>query len=117
MTLETFISSYIETMLWSTTNDRGVYLDTEGYTADDLASDTLEDITRECTKFYNAHRELWLVDNDDKHAGHDFWLTRNGHGAGFWDGDYQNGDALTKHAKQAGECWPYVGDDNLIYLA
>ena len=20
--------------------------------------------------------------------GHDFWLTRNGHGAGFWDGDW-----------------------------
>lgn len=21
-------------------------------------------------------------------AGHDLWLTRNGHGAGFWDGDW-----------------------------
>ncbi len=21
-------------------------------------------------------------------AGHDFWLTRQGHGAGFWDGDW-----------------------------
>lgn len=37
-------------------------------------------------------------------AGHDFWLTRNGHGAGFWDrglGDL--GDRLTEAAKVYGE--------------
>jgi hypothetical protein len=27
-----------------------------------------------------------LLDNmDEEQIGHDFWLTRNGHGAGFWD--------------------------------
>lgn len=29
-------------------------------------------------------------------AGHDFWLTRNQHGAGFWDGDWpDHGHHLT----------------------
>ena len=25
---------------------------------------------------------------DEGRIGHDLWLTRNGHGAGFWDGDW-----------------------------
>lgn len=42
-------------------------------------------------------------------AGHDFWLTQNGHGAGFWDGDWPvYGDRLTKLSKTAGELSLYV---------
>ena len=38
-------------------------------------------------------------------AGHDFWLTRNGHGAGFWDGDYPESEEtiLTDAARTFGE--------------
>src|SRR5690606_16395290 len=36
--------------------------------------------------------------------GHDFALTRNGHGAGFWDRGYGPiGDVLTEHARMYGE--------------
>jgi hypothetical protein len=51
-------------------------------------------------------------------AGHDFWLTRNGHGAGFWDGDWPEplATVLTDAAHAFGELSPYVGDDGLIYL-
>jgi hypothetical protein len=49
--------------------------------------------------------------------GHDFWLTRQGHGAGFWDrGLGELGDKLTEQAKLAGEVYTYVGDDNTICL-
>jgi hypothetical protein len=51
-------------------------------------------------------------------VGHDFWLTRNGHGAGFWDrgiGDY--GDALTEHAHSFGASDVYVGDDGRLYVS
>lgn len=49
-------------------------------------------------------------------AGHDFALTRNGHGAGFWDGDWPvYGDLLTKASESFGEIDPYAGDDGLIY--
>ena len=50
-------------------------------------------------------------------AGHDFWLTRNGHGAGFWDGDWPlpYADLLDKAAQAAGTCDLYVGDDGMIY--
>lgn len=47
-------------------------------------------------------------------AGHDFWLTQTGQGAGFWDGDWpKNGELLTKLAK----CYPdlhlFVADDGI----
>jgi hypothetical protein len=50
-------------------------------------------------------------------VGHDLWLTRNGHGAGFWDrglGDV--GDKLTAIAKRMGSKSLYVGDDGKIYI-
>ncbi len=39
----------------------------------------------------------------DVQIGHDFWLTRNGHGAGFWDSGLPNGDALSDIARKCGE--------------
>jgi hypothetical protein len=43
-------------------------------------------------------------------AGHDFWLTRNGNGAGFWDGDWPEPSAikLTKLSKDFGSFSLYV---------
>jgi len=51
-------------------------------------------------------------------AAHDFILTRNGHGTGFWDpGRWRRpwADRLTEIAKRFGELNCYVGDDGLIY--
>lgn len=58
-----------------------------------------------------------VVELNPRAVGHDFWLTRNGHGAGFWDGDYPDdlGRDLTKAAKVYGSCELYIGDDGLIY--
>jgi hypothetical protein len=44
-----------------------------------------------------------VADLEPEQVGHDFWLTRNGHGAGFWDrglGDV--GERLTTAAKVYG---------------
>lgn len=52
-------------------------------------------------------------------AGHDFWLTRQDHGAGFWDGDWPDGvgDALNQAAQRCGEAtWDYdPGSHQLSY--
>ena len=49
------------------------------------------------------------------HAGHDFALTRNRHGVGFWDGDWPvYGDLLTKLAHSFGEIELYVSDEGEI---
>ncbi len=65
-----------------------------------------------------ATGEVKLSDDGDAyaHAAHDYELTRNGHGAGFWDGDWPEaeGEALTKLAKAEGELDLYEGDDGII---
>jgi len=43
-------------------------------------------------------------------------MTRNGHGAGFWDGDWpDDGDRLTKASEAYGTFDLYVGDDGEIH--
>ena len=51
------------------------------------------------------------------YAGHDFFLTRCGHGCGYWDGDWPKGiaEGLDKLAKGFGAYDLYVGDDGPIY--
>lgn len=49
--------------------------------------------------------------------GHDFWLTRNGHGAGFWDrGHGALGDTLTQWAKTYSSVCTEYGDDGFIHI-
>lgn len=49
--------------------------------------------------------------------GHDFWLTRNHHGAGFWDRGYgEAGERLSRAAEGFGEIYLIEGDDGALYL-
>lgn len=52
-------------------------------------------------------------------TGHDFWLTRNGHGCGFWDRNdclpADAGQRLTAASEKCGEYYLYVGDDGIVY--
>jgi hypothetical protein len=58
----------------------------------------------------------YLLEFDYSQMGHDFWLTRNRHGAGFWDrGLGALGDRLTSAAHAYGEVDLYVGDDGRLY--
>ena len=114
MTFESFFHSYIETALWSSTGDNDEPLDRD-FSASDIAKETIDIMSRDCKAFYNANYDA--ITGSDGMAGHDFWLTRNGHGAGFWDGDWPEPQAsqLTDASKAFGEVWLYVGDDNQIY--
>lgn len=100
-------------MLWSSTDDNDEPLD-RNYSARDIEPEALERIVADCAKF---QAENDISEGTNKRAGHDFWLTRNGHGAGFWDSDWpETGDMLTAASKAFGECSPYVGDDGQVYL-
>ena len=115
--LTQFVDAYIETALWSSTDNSdesgGEPLD-KNYGPNDITPETRRAMFLDAASFYKTN----LMDFDDPgRAGHDFWLTRNGHGAGFWDGDYPEPQAtrLTEVAQQYGEYHLYVGDDNRIY--
>jgi len=43
--------------------------------------------------------------------GHDIWLTRNGHGAGFFDHSYENEQRLMNAAQALKEVDLYINDD------
>ncbi len=58
----------------------------------------------------------WQDAMSPEQFGHDFWLTRNRHGAGFWDrGLDELGEMLTKRAGTFGAVDMYVGADGHIY--
>lgn len=124
MSLQSFTNAYIEAMLWSSTDDEDEPLD-RNYDALDIAPEAMERIEADCARFYEAfaYRDDFECTRSrytaDEQAGHDFWLTRNGHGAGFWDGDWLEPFATeaTDACKEYGELWPYVGDDGLIYIS
>lgn len=115
-----FLRAYIEAALWSSTDNAngqgGDPLD-KNYGPDDLAPETRAEMQNDAHRFERLVGEAFPNKRfDAEQLGHDFWLTRNHHGAGFWDGDWgAEGDALTKIAHKFGEYNLYVGDDNMIY--
>lgn len=121
MELDSFTRQYIETALWSSNDEStpagGEPMD-KNYSFKDLAPETLEIMKADCDKFQaDNHNLLEDCSRDErKTAGHDFWLTRNSHGSGFWDGDWgDKGDALTAASKKFKEVNLYIGDDGKIY--
>ena len=108
--LDTFTQGYVEAVFW--------LLDEEikDATFADLAPEALASIKEDCRDFQEANAAD-LEEIDDHQAGVDFWLTRNRHGAGFWDrGHGPKGDRLTAAAHAYGESDAYLGDDGLIYV-
>ena len=55
---------------------------------------------------------------ESEQLGHDLWLTCNGHGAGFWDGDWE-GTFLPQIIEwcKGKEMESYVGDDGYVYIS
>jgi hypothetical protein len=123
--MDKFLSSYIETALWSSTDEFGIPLDDSKYSDAVLSPATLERFKADCERFETEYYKLTSGLDDsvlrsfppDSHIPHDFWLTRNRHGAGFWDGDYPEPIAtqLTDLAHSFGECDLYVGDNGNIF--
>jgi hypothetical protein len=107
-----------------------------GFEPDDLDDTAVAAITAECAEFVAANEAdliayceqmgTWHGSDTnrganasysaDEQAGMDFWLTRCGHGAGFWDrGLGKLGERLSEAAIASGETWMYIGDDEGIY--
>jgi hypothetical protein len=114
-----FLSSYFETALWSSTDEHSGRPMDENYDLNSFAENTLIDMVAEAEAWRDSVEPILedLEGFDESQVGHDFWLVRNGFGAGFWDGDWPEPEAskLTKAAKNAGEIHLYIDDDGLIY--
>lgn len=108
---------YAIAALWSSTDDEGEPLDAV-YSVDDISAQTYGQMSQDVLDFIKANEALLIASGQsDEQIGHDFWLTRNGHGAGFWDrGLGEVGDKLTAACESFGGVDLYVGDDGQIYM-
>jgi len=117
--VDEFADGYWTALGWS---ESGGGYDFDDLMPGDLSPEDVERVNADIARFLSrVDKDPVLaeaVGDDLSRAGHDFVLTRNGHGAGFWDGDWgEYGDALTKIAQSFPEQHLYVGDDDdLVYL-
>lgn len=117
---DAFTRSYLETALWSSndeSNEQGGDPMDKNYGLHDMSAQFLTRSEEECAAF-KAENAADLDQMEDVRAGHNFWLSRNGHGTGFFDEDTIPEDAqdrLQDAAKAYGEVNLYVGDDGQIY--
>ena len=121
--MHSMTENYLIAALWSSTdntNEQGGDPLDANYSLDDIAPESVEQAEKDCLAFIAENDGD--IDGDYEQAGYDFWLTRNHHGAGFWDGDWDEerngmiGQRLTEASHKFGEVNAVVGDDGKIYL-
>ena len=118
-TFDDFFDGFLTCAMWLAHDDDGPgeYLE-DTYTAQDIDLATLAQLRDECRTFWDQNFDDICAHGLPAYSGHDFLLTRNGHGCGFWSRDTgEVGDRLTTAAKMYKEVDLYVGDNGLIYCA
>jgi hypothetical protein len=111
--LDEFFNGYVECALWASLDDEGNSLDMY-----DVSIDCHNTMLNDCRLFAQRGQNYEYLMEALTHpgytlsrAGHDFWLTRNHHGAGFWDrGLGEVGKRLTEVAQYEGSIDLYVSD-------
>jgi hypothetical protein len=128
--LSPLVRAYLTTALWASVDDNGEPFDCN-YSLSDFSQAAL---ARAVACVGNFEREnadtieaaIGTGDvrcgpdfNEWERVGHDLWLTRNGHGAGFWDGDWPKpyADVLTMNARNLGEVEIYVSQTGEVEMA
>lgn len=117
--LSDFARAYVEAALWLMSED-----DEGSKTVDDLDRGTLYAMAKDADRFALCNRALIdLAGLADSRAGFCFWLSRNGHGSGYFDEADSRApvevvnacDRLQEAARKAGGRDLYRGDDGKIY--
>ena len=98
------------------------------YEIEDIAKETVEQAIKDCDKFRELAGDILCDENYlgssqwdyEDVAGGDFWLTRNGHGSGFWDSgrwEKKAGEKLTKISNNFREIFVDLMDDQQTIIA
>jgi len=101
--MDQFTQAFFEALLWSSIDPEGNSLDT--FSFDDINRDNFQELQKECQQFQTENENLLELSGLSRsQCGHDFALTRNHHGAGFWDrGIGEVGRKLTEATHSYGE--------------
>lgn len=125
------LKGYLEAALWTeeeqlTAEYESMFDYSEDIDLGSLSVDDLDDNSKiqayiDIKKFIDLAGEQAiseaLDDNGTFQLGMDIWLTRNGHGAGFFDHSYQFENQLTNSGKQLKGVDLYLGDDLKLYFS
>lgn len=109
--------SYLDTLLFSESDDEGSSLDAT-YGRRNIHPSAIKQAIEDCQSFLESlsPKAKRAVNGNLERSGHDLVLTRNHHGAGFWDGDWDDSiqEELTRSAHALGEVYTYVVD-GMVY--
>jgi hypothetical protein len=117
------VADYLECAAWCgylylSEDSPPVNIDETDYT---FSASALASALADCEAFMSIPEVQDCVTRNGLSAemvGHNYWLTRNRHGAGFWDrGLGADGDTLTHWAHTFGESDPYLSDSEEIELS
>lgn len=107
--LNEFTRAYVVAALWLSdpSPGQGDYTEAGLSLIQSVSEDWLSQAISDCDKFQSENETLLEQAGTDSQNGHDFWLTRNGHGCGFWSRDYDDevGKPLSKAARSFGEAY------------
>lgn len=116
-----FVRGYVDAMFFTEANSDNKELD--GCSVLDFAPQTIIKINEDCDNFQKKATFLLFQAYDLGYTAHqagiDFWLTRNGHGAGYWDRTELEKDGLGEHLSKlcrGSEISLCKGDDGKLYL-
>ena len=109
--------AYAQAALFTGTDEDGKALDTR-FTIYDIHPDSQRHMRLDIRAFLRSVKEHYpSVDFDSDDLAHNFWLTRNREGSGFWDGNWPDGGKkLTELAHRFQEIALIENDEGeLIY--
>jgi hypothetical protein len=114
--IDEIVKYYLEAALWTEQERLEEDLEDNDFTIYSFSDDDKKVIKEEIEWFISNIGDSINLMTDDQ-LGYDLWLTRNGHGAGFFDRNYPKKDEqiLNKLCDELGFADIYVGDDNNIY--
>jgi hypothetical protein len=124
------LNGYLEAALWTEEERlKDDYENEFNYSEDiDLGSFSVDDLddNSKIQAYIDINRFIWdsgvdaikeaIDTNGLFKLGMDIWLTRNGHGAGFFDHSYENEESLMKSAEKLKGVDLYLGDDLKLYF-
>lgn len=92
--LAAVMSGYLNCAIWTTTDEFGESFEGQ-FTVDDITQESVNNAYADVAAFVDSNcadliRYLADLNREPESIGHDFWLTRNRHGAGFWDRSYND---------------------------
>ncbi len=130
--LSEFAQGYVEAAFWLLDEEDAKRF-RNGANFGHLAVKALKEMVADCDAFEKENETMLALayasgDYTANRAGVDFWLTRNGHGAGYWDcgeltklivgknNETNVGKVLTERAHVYGSMDLYRGDDGKLYV-